>query len=186
MVLLGAHSGIASFHPRPNVLMPCCHSGTILGSNRLDVASSRFISGTTIPNKNNKSAKFWLQLHCGMHCIIDACHVTVGFIHSNFGNLWLAWMEMIQWTHTTHDKLLKIRALINKCYRLVLTILKNDFLIFILCCDLFLPACHHSVAAILTQGAIATFAMTNPPRRQPLFYICGSFVRELAVTAMWS
>jgi len=130
------------------------------------------------------SAKFWLQLHPSMHCIIDACYVTVGFIHSNFGNLWLAWMEMIQWMHTTHDKLLKIRALINKCYRMVLTILKNDFLIFILCCDLFLLACDNP--AIPTQGVIATFTIINPPRHAPLFYICGSFVRELTVTAMWS
>ena len=148
----------------------------------MDVAKvlGSFPEQTTIPNKNNMciSAEFWLRSHRGMHCIIDACCVTVGF------NLWLAWMEMIQWMHTTHDKLLKMRASINKCHRMVLTILKNDFLIFILCCDLFLLACDDP--AIPTQGAIATFTTMNPPRRAPLFYICGSFVHELTVTAMWS
>ena len=151
-----------------------CHSGIKRIRRRMFWVHSR-----NNPNKNDKSAEFWPRSHRGAHFVL-----CCWWIHSNFGNLWLAWLEMIQWTHTTHDRLLKTRAWLNKCYRMVLTILKNDFLIFILCCDLFLLACDNP--AIPTQGAIATFTMINPPRRAPLFCIHGSFVRELTVTAMWS
>ena len=68
----------SSFYPNPNVLMPCCHSGTILGSNGLGTyrrcKSSGFIPGTIIPNKNNVHPPNF-GCDCIAACIASLMHV---------------------------------------------------------------------------------------------------------------